>query len=210
MFYDRIEAGLQLAAKLKKFKNEPGVVLAVPRGGVPVAYVVAKELGFPLELALTKKIGHPVNREYAIGVAGLTDYFIVPHENVSQGYIEMELLKIRKRLKEMNKRFLGDKKPEDFKGKTIIIIDDGVATGNTLLGSVHVLRKSKPGKIIIGVPVASKSAVNKLSKEVNEIIALQVPEVFHAVGSFYKDFEQVSDKEVMSYLDKLSELKKVG
>lgn len=210
MFHDRIEAGLQLAAKLKKFKNEPGVVLAVPRGGVPVAYVVAKELGFPLELALTKKIGHPVNREYAIGVAGLTDYFIVPHENVSQGYIEMELLKIRKRLKEMNKRFLGDKKPEDFKGKTIIIIDDGVATGNTLLGLVHVLRKSKPGKIIIGVPVASKSAVNKLSKEVNEIIALQVPEVFHAVGSFYKDFEQVSDKEVMSYLDKLSELKKVG
>lgn len=210
MFHDRIEAGLQLAAKLKKFKNEPGVVLAVPRGGVPVGYVVAKELGFPLELALTKKIGHPVNREYAIGVAGLTDYFIVPHENVSQGYIEMELLKIRKRLKEMNKRFLGDKKPEDFKGKTVIIIDDGVATGNTLLGSVHVLRKSKPGKIIIGVPVASKSAVNKLSKEVNEIIALQVPEVFHAVGSFYKDFEQVSDKEVMSYLDKLSELKKVG
>lgn len=210
MFHDRIEAGLQLAAKLKKFKNEPGVVLAVPRGGVPVGYVVAKELGFPLELALTKKIGHPVNREYAIGVAGITDYFIVPHENVSQGYIEMELLKIRKRLKEMNKRFLGDKKPEDFKGKTVIIIDDGVATGNTLLGSVHVLRKSKPGKIIIGVPVASKSAVNKLSKEVNEIIALQVPEVFHAVGSFYKDFEQVSDKEVMSYLDKLSELKKVG
>lgn len=210
MFQDRIEAGLSLAGKLKEFKNEPGVVLAIPRGGVPVAYIVAKELGFPLELALTKKIGHPANSEYAIGVASLTDYFIEPHEHVSQGYIENELLKIRKRLKEMNKQFLREKEPENLEGKTIIIIDDGVATGNTLLGTVHVLRKSKPGKIIIGVPVASKSAIKRLSKEVDEIIVLQIPEVFHAVGSFYEDFGQVSDEEVMFYLDKLSELKKAG
>lgn len=208
MFRDRIEAGLQLAAKLKKFKNEPGVVLAVPRGGVPVAYIVAKELGFPMEVVLTKKIGHPINKEYAIGVASLTDYFIVPHEHVSQKYIEKELLNVRNRLKEMYKRFMGDKEPENLEGKTVIVIDDGIATGNTLLGTVHVLRKSKPDKIIIGVPVASKESVKKLSKEVDEVIAVVIPEVFRAVGFFYEDFGQVSDEEVMFYLDKLRKLRK--
>lgn len=88
MFQNRIEAGLLLAAKLRKYKNDPGIVLAVPRGGVPVAYAVAKELGFPIEVILTKKIGHPVNKEYAIGAASLTDYFIIPHENISEEYIQ--------------------------------------------------------------------------------------------------------------------------
>lgn len=83
MFKDRIEAGLLLADKLRKYKNDPGVVLAVPRGGVPVAYVVARELGFPIDIVLTKKLGHPMNKEYAIGAASLTDYFVTPHENVS-------------------------------------------------------------------------------------------------------------------------------
>ncbi|HET7116005.1 MAG TPA: phosphoribosyltransferase family protein [Hanamia sp.] len=208
MFHDRIEAGLQLAAKLKKFKNEPGVVLSVPRGGVPVAYIVAKELGFPMELILTKKISHPMNKEYAIGVASLTDYFIVPHEHVSQKYIEKELLNVRNRLKEMYKRFMGDKEPESLEGKTVIVIDDGIATGNTLSGTVNMLRKSKPGKIIIGVPVGSKDAVKKLSKEVDEVIAVIMPEEFHAVGLFYEDFGQVSDEKVILYLEKLKALRK--
>src|SRR4026209_2813919 len=99
MFRNRIEAGKMLAEKLKKYKNDPGVVLAVPRGGVPVAYVVARELGFPIEVILTKKIGHPMHKEYAIGAASLTDYFVIPHENVSQEYIQQELLRIRSRLK---------------------------------------------------------------------------------------------------------------
>jgi putative phosphoribosyl transferase len=210
MFRDRIEAGELLAAKLRKFKNDPGVVLAVPRGGVPVAYAVAKELGFPIEVILTKKIGHPTNKEYAIGAASLTDYFVMPHENVTDEYVERELKKIRSRLKEMYTRFMGDREPENLKGKTVIVIDDGIATGNTLLGTVNVLRKSNPGKIIIGVPVASKSAVLKLSKEVDEVIAVLIPEVFHGVGAFYEDFEQVSDQEVMYYLDKLRELRKAG
>jgi len=84
MFRDRVQAGLLLASKLRKYKNDPGIVLAVPRGGVPVAYAVAKELGFPIEVILTKKIGHPFNKEYAIGAASLTDYFVLPHENVSE------------------------------------------------------------------------------------------------------------------------------
>lgn len=210
MFRNRIEAGLLLAAKLKKYKNEKGIVLAVPRGGVPVAYVVARELDLPIEVVLTKKIGHPMNKEYAIGAASLTDYFIIPHENVSEEYIEKELKQVRSRLKEMQQTFMGDKQPESLKGKTVIVIDDGIATGNTLMGTVNVLRKSDPAKIVIAVPVASRNAVQKLSKEVDEVVAVIIPEEFYGVGAFYEDFEQVSDEEVMVYLDKLNKLKKYG
>ncbi|MGB5008468.1 MAG: phosphoribosyltransferase family protein [Ferruginibacter sp.] len=205
MFYDRLEAGHLLAAKLKKYRDDPGIILAVPRGGMPVAYAVAKELGFPVEVILTKKIGHPANKEYAIGAASLTGHFIVPHENVSDEYIQHELTNIRARLKEMYQKFMGDKEPEDLRGKTVILVDDGIATGNTLLGTVNVLRKSEPGRIVIGVPVASKTAVEKLSKEVDEVIPVLVPDEFYGVGGFYEHFEQVTDEEVMFYLDKLKE-----
>lgn len=208
MFLNRIEAGLLLAAKLKKYKNDPGIVLAVPRGGVPVAYAVAKELDFPVEVILTKKIGHPINKEYAIGAASLTDYFVVPHENVSQEYIEQELQKIRKTLREMDTRFRGNTVPVNLKDKTVIVIDDGIATGNTLMAIIHVLRKSNPGKIIIGVPVASRSAVVKLSEVADEVVAVLIPDKFHGVGAFYEDFEQVSNEEVLAYLTKLRQLKK--
>ncbi|HET6766421.1 MAG TPA: phosphoribosyltransferase family protein [Chitinophagaceae bacterium] len=206
MFRDRIEAGILLAGKLKKYKNDKGIVLAVPRGGIPVAYAVARELNLPIEIVLTKKIGHPANKEYAIGAASLNDHFIVPHENVSEEYIQKELIVIRRRLKEMYRKFMGDREPESLEGKTIIVIDDGIATGNTLLGTVNVLRKSKPAKIVIAAPVASESAIEKLSNEVDEVVAVLIPEIFYGVGAFYQDFEQVTDEEVMFYLDKLREL----
>ena len=208
IFRDRIEAGKLLAEKLKKYKNDPGVVLAVPRGGVPVAYDIARELGFPTEVILIKKIGHPANKEYAIGAASLTDYFILPHTRVTEEYIQQELKRVRRRLKEMYTTFMGDKEPEKLEGKTVIVVDDGIATGNTLLGTIKVLRKSKPSKIIIAVPVASRSAYEKLSEEVDEVIALMVPDTFYGVGAFYEDFQQVSDEEVLFYLGKLEELKK--
>lgn len=210
MFLNRIDAGLQLANKLKKYKDDPGVVLAVPRGGVPVAYVVARELGFPVEIILTKKIGHPLNKEYAIGAASLTDYFIVPHENVTGEYIQEELKTVRRRLREMYTKFVGDREPVSLEGKTVILIDDGIATGNTLLGTVKLLRKNNPAKIIIGVPVASSDAVQNLSKEVDEVVSVLIPVQFYGVGAFYEDFEQVSDKEVLYYMNKLRELKKAG
>jgi predicted phosphoribosyltransferase len=210
MFRNRTEAGLLLASRLQKYQNDPGVILAVPRGGVPVAYEVAKELGFPLEVILTKKIGHPMNPEYAIGAASLTDYFVVPHDNVSQDYIDNEVLKIRKKLKEMYVKFMGNKEPEDLKGKTVIVIDDGVATGNTLLSTIDVIRKSDPAKIVIAVPVAPESAVSKLSKAVDDVVVVMIPESFYGVGSFYEDFEQVNDEEVIYYLNKLREFKKAG
>ena len=210
IFQNRIEAGFLLAEKLKKYQAGAGLVLAIPRGGVPVAYAVAKELGLPIELILTKKIGHPTNKEYAIGAASLTDYFTIPHENVTDEYIQTEVARIRSRLKEMYKVFMGDQVPADLEGKTVIIIDDGIATGNTLLGTIQLLRKSKPGKIIIAVPVASRSAVNMLMKEVDEIVVVYIPDQFYGVGAFYEDFEQVGDEEVIYYLGKMRELKKTG
>lgn len=209
MFQDRLEAGELLAGKLKKYRNDPGIILAVPRGGIPVAYVVAKELGFPVEVILTKKIGHPMNKEYAIGAASLTDHFVIPHENIPEQYIKEELKHIRSRLKEMYTKFMGDKTPENLEGKTVIVIDDGIATGNTMLSTINVIRKSKPGKIIIAVPVASKSAVQKLSKEVDELITIMIPQEFYGVGAFYDNFNEVSDEEVIFYLDKLREVRKV-
>jgi len=170
---------------------------------------VARELNFPLDVILTKKIGHPRNEEYAIGAASLSDYFVIPHSNVSDDYITQEVDRIRIRLKDMYQKFMGDRQPEDLKGKTVIVIDDGIATGNTLLATVNVLRKSEPAKIVIGVPVASKSAIQKLSKEVDEVIAVMIPHEFYGVGAFYQNFTQVSDEKVMYYLNKLRESGKV-
>ncbi len=210
MFRDRIAAGTALAAKLKKFKQEPGIIMAVPRGGVPVAYAVARELGLPVEIVLTKKIGHPLNKEYAIGAASLTDYFVIPHEGVSEDYIESELQRIRGRLGEMQKMLHTDAAPENYEGKTLLIIDDGIATGNTILGTVKLLRKTRPAKIVIAVPVASAQAVEMLSTEADEVIAVLIPPAFYGVGAFYEDFSQVSDEEVLYYLDKLKGLRKTG
>lgn len=210
MFRNRTDAGTRLAEKLKKFKKEPGIIMAVPRGGVPVAYAVAKELNLPVELVLTKKIGHPLNKEYAIGAASLTDYFIIPHEGVTDHYIESELQLIRSRLKEMQKTLQADTLPENYEGKTLLIIDDGIATGNTILGTIKLLRKNRPGKIVIAAPVASEPAVEMLAKEADEVIVLLIPSEFYGVGAFYEDFRQVSDEEVMYYLNKLKELRKAG
>src|SRR6478672_5895543 len=210
MFTNRSEAGRMLAARLRKYKNIPGVVLAVPRGGIPVAYEIAKELSIPLEVILVKKLGHPNNKEYAIGAVGLKDSFVLPHENVTQYYIETEIADIRERLREMQASFLGDKEPEDLANKTVIVVDDGVATGNTLLGTLQVIRKSHPHRIVLAVPVASQSAVEKLEPFVEEMIVLLSPESFRSVGLFYNDFSQVSDEEVMYYLDKLNAIKKIS
>lgn len=192
---------MMLAERLKKYKGTDAVILAVPRGGVPVAFAVAKELGLPVQLVLAKKIGHPLNKEYAIGAAGLTDYFVVPHDNVPEAYIRQEVAVIRTRLNEMQQQFMGGKEAIGLKGKQLIVIDDGIATGNTLLATISLLRKMNPSKLVIAVPVASASAVEKLSEVADEVVALLVPDEFYGVGAFYEDFSQVTDDEVKRYLD---------
>ncbi|HEY0355243.1 MAG TPA: phosphoribosyltransferase family protein [Flavisolibacter sp.] len=205
MFLNRTDAGKRLANKLLAYKNKPGVVLAVPRGGVPVAYEVARELNLPMEVILVKKLGHPMNKEYAIGAVGLEDYFVIPHEDVTDYYIDAEVKHVRERLLGMKKIFLGDRKPIDPEGKTLIVIDDGIATGNTLMATLRILKKSHPAKILIAIPVISRQAYEKLSGEADEIIALFIPETFYGVGGFYEDFTQLTDLQVVDYLQKLNE-----
>jgi putative phosphoribosyl transferase len=207
IFRDRREAGELLAEKLSHYKNELGVILAVPRGGVPVAYPVAIALGLPLSIILAKKISHPFYNEYAVGAASLDDYFVLPQHQLSEEYIHEELKRIRKRLKEMQQMFVAEDEHQDLKGKTVIVIDDGIATGHTMLATIQLLRKKNPGKIIVAVPVATQSAVDNLLKEVDDVVVLSIPHEFHGVGAFYKDFEQVSDHEVIHYLDLLRKLK---
>jgi predicted phosphoribosyltransferase len=204
MYADRIEAGMILADKLKKYADKPGVVLAVPRGGVPLGYIIAKELKLPMDLLLTKKIGHPNNPEYAIGAVSLTDRVIIPHEAVPDSYIERETEKIRAKLKENYTKFMGNKKPLDLANKIVIVVDDGIATGNTLMSTISMLRNSNPAKIVVAAPVAPKATADKLSRIVDELVIPLIPKEFYGVGSFYEDFTQVSDDEVLHYLNKLN------
>lgn len=196
MFRDREEAAFALAEKLAKYKDTPRVVLAVPKGGVPIGYIVANELNLPMELVLSKKIGHPLNKEYAIGAVSLIGSFVVPHEDVTQSYIDRETEKIRLYLTEMQNKFMSNRQPVSLAGKTVIVIDDGIATGNTLLATIRILRKNQPQKLIVAVPVASKSAVEKLKAQVDELISLITPEYFEGVGAYYEDFGDVSEDEV--------------
>ena len=200
-YRDRLDAGQRLANELSAYKDMDAVVLAVPRGGVPVAWVVAKELHLPLDIVLSKKIGHPLQKEYAIGAASLTDSFIADHEDVPRSYIEEEIRTIQARLKEMYEKFRDGRPPIDVSGKIVIIIDDGIATGNTILSTVRMIRKQSPAKVVVATPVASEGAIEKLSGEVDEMVCPLVPYLFFGVGQFYEDFEQTSDEEVKSFLD---------
>jgi predicted phosphoribosyltransferase len=205
IFRNREDAAHQLAQKLQQYIQTNGVVLAVPRGGVPMGCIIARELHLPVDLLMTKKIGHPLNKEYAIGAVTLTDSFIIPHEDVSAGYIERETKRLRQNLQQMYAEYMGNQAPIPLAGKTVILVDDGIATGNTLMVTVKSLRKSGPEKIVIAVPVAPRLAIEKLSRAVDEIICLYTPEYFVGVGGFYENFGQVSDEEVKEWLARQQE-----
>ncbi len=202
MFPDRLDAGKLLAQKLAKYKNAAGVVLAVPRGGVPVGYQVAQALNLPMDLLLAKKIGHPSNKEYAIGAVSLTDRCVELYEDIPQSYVDKQTEKIRQRLRDMRQKFSGERPPVELKDRVVIVVDDGIATGNTLIAAVRMLRSAHPSKIVIAVPVAPFSAVVKLGEEADEVVCVHIPHEFYGVGAFYENFEQVSDETVLYYLEK--------
>lgn len=208
MFKDRYEAAMMLAEKLEKYKNKNGIVLAVPRGGVPIGYYIAKELDLPLEIILSKKIGHPNNPEYAIGSVSLHGTIVNSNlGDVSMDYINKEAEKISAALKEKFKLYMGNKKPTDLKDKTVIVVDDGIATGNTIIATLEMIKKSQPKEIIIAVPVAPPATAKNISKLVDEFVCLLTPENFMGVGQFYRNFTQVSDEEVIKFLDEASKIK---
>ncbi|MEY3412480.1 MAG: hypothetical protein RIQ70_1168 [Bacteroidota bacterium] len=209
MFKDRIDAAIQLAKKLEKYKNTPGIILAIPRGGVPIGAIIAKTLGMPLEIILSKKIGHPKNPEYAIGSATMQEVII--NENVPdvpKDYIQIEAARVQQNLKQKYADLMGDTKPTNVKDKTVILIDDGIATGSTVLASIALIKKSKPAKIIVAIPVATEEAIKKIKNVVDEVYCVLIPAIFYGVGQFYTDFEQVSDEEVKALLFQSSTIEK--
>ena len=201
IFKNRKEAGEILAGKLLKFNSKDTIVLAVPRGGVPVGFEVARLLQVPLEPIMIKKIGHPANKEYAIGATSMDEFFIASQEHIPKEYIDAELVLIRKWLTEMYSKFMGQKKPTNLKGMNVILVDDGMATGHTMMATLHVVKKSLPNQIIVAIPVASNNAVKLVKTLANVVVCIYIPDEFYGVGSFYEDFDQLTDKEVIGFFN---------
>ncbi|MCK5442007.1 MAG: phosphoribosyltransferase [Maribacter sp.] len=203
MFKDRIDAGIHLAEKLNEYKNKKVVVLAIPRGGLPIGYMVAKALNAPLDIVLTKKIGHPFNKEYAIGAISLENRILSDDSGVTQGYIEEETRRLRKKLKSRHNQYHKKIARQKLRDKIIIIVDDGIATGNTILVAIELIKMQYPNKIVVAIPVAPPSAIRKLedSEDVHKVVCLEIPNNFHAVGQFYREFHEVSDLEAIGLLE---------
>lgn len=206
MFRNREDAGEQLAAVLDGFNGKETVVLAIPRGGLPLGAIIASSLKAPLDVAITKKIGHPNNKEYAIGALSMEGTFINPNVDVSPEYIEKESQKVRKQVEERYRQYYGKTKPHDLKDKWVIIVDDGIATGSTVLATVSLVAQSGPKGIVVAVPVAPPQTLERLQQEpgIDRVVCLQTPWNFMGVGQFYEDFEPVSDREAITILEDAS------
>ena len=159
---------------------------------------------------MTKKIGHPANEEFAIGAVGMEDSVVGKLYNIPRDYIEHEINCIRRSLTERYKKFMGAREPVDIKNKIVIVVDDGVATGKTILVTLKLLRSRNPKKIVVAVPVSSVEAAKRISKKADEFISLYTPEPFYGVGGFYEDFSDTTDEEVMALLKELNEREKVA
>lgn len=204
MFEDRFDAARQLVQKLQQYKNNPNViVIAIPRGGLELGSVLAKELQVPLDVIFTKKIGYPGNPEYAIGAVSLT-HEIINHDFAEKpefkNYIAEEIKKVRKLLQERAVIYRGNKPPINLTNKIVIVVDDGVATGSTLMATLLLIKEEKPQKIVVALPVAPKDTLEVLKEYTDEVICLEVPHMFFAVGQVYKKFNQVSDEEAIKLL----------
>ena len=207
LFQDRTDAGRQLAKALLKYKSRHPVILALPRGGVPVAAQVAAALDAPLDLLLVRKIGLPSEPELAMGaVADGEEPVIISNTDVielsdisTQDFDEIcetECAEIERR----RKRYLGNRVRSEVNGRVAIIIDDGIATGATTLAAIKAVRMRKPKELVLAVPVAPRDTIKKLHAEADAIVCLDTPREFGAIGYFYRDFPQVSDDEVIALL----------
>ena len=209
-FEDREDAGRRLAKELRKRNYENPVILALPRGGVPVAFEVARVLEAQMDLLFVKKIGAPGWPEFGMGavVDGANPQMVLTEEIVrelrpSPDYIEAEM---QRQLKEIARRrliYLGDRQPIDLKDRTVIIVDDGIATGGTVKAALKGVRKNKPRKIVLAIPVAPAETLEELSDQCDEIICLYTPYPFGAVGAFYRDFNQTDDNEVIALMSQM-------
>lgn len=208
IFKNRKDAGEKIAESLEKFKNENVIVLAVPRGGVEVAYDTIKRYNFEWDLIIPRKIGAPDNKEVAVGAVSvdrsyiINEYFVkalkIPNKYLAQE-INDQINEIKRRLKE----YRGVETLPDVKDKTVILIDDGIATGFTLTAAVKSIKNLGALKIVLAVPVGPRHTVKQFKEIVDEVICMYSPDDFVSVGRYYEDFSQVEDEEVFNLLDKL-------
>jgi putative phosphoribosyl transferase len=206
MFYDRKEAGILLASQLKKFKNQSNViVLGLARGGVVVAYEIAKNLSLPLNAIVPKKLGAPMNPELAIGAImengeGIFNDRIIRMLSIPQEFIEKEINE-KKAQAQMRAALYRQHAPlPEIKDHIVILVDDGVATGATLLAAIKAMRKDRASLVIAAVPVASTEALSLINKEADEVYCLKSSDYFEAVSRFYENFDQTEDEEVIQLL----------
>jgi predicted phosphoribosyltransferase len=211
-FHDRSEAGRLLAAKLGAYANRPDVlVLALPRGGVPVAYEVARALNAPLDVFLVRKLGVPGHEEYAMGAIATGGVRVLNEEavralGVPDYAIDAVAAKEQQELARRARLYRGDRPPPDVRGKTVILVDDGLATGATMQAAVKALRQEQARRIVVAVPVAAPETCEQLKEQVDDIICAVTPEPFYAVGLWYQDFSQTTDEEVRELLERAREL----
>lgn len=206
LFKDRKDAGIALSHKLKKYKNQDVVVYALPRGGVVTAKEIAKYLNAPLDLIIARKIGHPRNTEYAIASVANNGHIIRNEKevkNIDKVWFENAVSEQKKEIGRRRKKYLGEREEISAKGKIAILVDDGVATGLTVRVGILELRHRKPKKIVVALPVIPKSTADILKKEVDDLIAIEIPEDSEfkgAVGAYYEEFPQVTDEQVIKLL----------
>ncbi|MGB9681985.1 MAG: phosphoribosyltransferase [bacterium] len=205
VYKDRKDAGINLGMALKELKISNPVVFGIPRGGVIVAKEVVKILNCPFDIAISRKLGAPFDKEYAIGAINSLGNVILNEASIRELGISNDYIEkiVKEELEEINRRltvYRGERSQIDITGKSVILVDDGLATGLTMFSVVKGVKLMSPKRIIVAVPVASPDAVNRLKREA-EVIALIVPDYFYAVGQFYEEFYQVSDEEVIEALN---------
>jgi len=205
-FHDRREAGQLLAQELIFLKGKKDViVLGIPRGGVVVAAEVARAIGAPLDVYITRKIGAPYNPELAIGAIAssgdvVLDEGLIGSLGVSPEYVQDETERQRREIERRLRKYRGNRSAQELKGKTVLLVDDGIATGATTLAAIRALEKERPAELILAVPVGPPDAVARLREEVDRLVCLDTPRLFWAVGTFYEVFDQTSDEEVVRLL----------
>jgi predicted phosphoribosyltransferase len=205
-FRDRREAGRILAAQLREHRGRDDVmVLALPRGGVPVGYEVARALAVPLDVLLVRKLGVPGHEELAMGALASTgalvlNQAIVDRLGVEQWQIDRAIQRAQLELSRRERIYRGARPPPDLRGKTVILVDDGVATGATMRAAVEALRAEQPKKIVVAVPVAAAESCEEVTATADELVCAATPEPFFAVGAWYQDFTPTSDEEVVELL----------
>lgn len=203
---DRTEAGRELAEALVHYRGQEKVlILALPRGGVPVAYEIAAVLHAPLDLVLVRKLGAPGQRELAMGAIASGGIQVLNHDlirtlSVTERDIERVAEQEQRELERREAAYRGDRPRPAIGGRTVILVDDGVATGATMRAAIASLRQQHPARIVIALPLAPASTVATLAREADEVICLHSPEPFVAIGRWYQDFGQVSDRDVQALL----------